>query len=850
MASSTQLTHHSPYFVAELPSPPYPPKSPPYPASIYPTYYELEPSSSVQPPSIQRSSFGHQYHPHFELPDTPDIVGSPVLPALQSSGKSEEQVIHSSEQPLHTTDETELQAEGASSDGHKDVACCPTNPCIGAILVVTLVLLLLLGMANSLFRAAGEEYRDGSLGFESQRPPVHSRSAQDTTKRSTTCTSDICLWEGQYLDDNVNYSADPCDDFYSHVCSANWFAEGASPYMSRASQAVMNDLWEYLRSQPDNASSKSFVHHAAVLARGCMRGPHKDKEWAAFRSIFSDLGIPRWPYHSDEPDAEAHDIAKVADKFLGTSTFVTLLLRERPSDRELELHLDSPPIFLRRYEAMFPDGHSNTYGDFVYKVLAKWRTPSHLTHDLAHEIVQLEEMMSQAAAYSSRSVPIVHVTRPVVKFKALRNWDWFIYLSYFIQEVTPSLAVSNVVLLDPKYMDKLSIILTKVHRRTLINYIGYRVVIYMSPLLPVNKVGFMVPLSHQYNVGRSGRLEACMFLLERICPFGVRTLAWSAVNRKAEPFIQDEGGVVRKTLQDLVRYEMKRCALTAPWLTLNESRVAALKMERMDIELTPQTEDTFFLPTVPEAGQLLMSYYKLFRFMRTQYWAARHLMHFPEPTTPTESAFLPGFSYDPQRNLITLSPATFAFAAAITRRFEATSVPFLITPLVRGMFSAIDFRGSSVDSNGVSRNWWSSASKGKFLTRAWCIQSAFVQGAKVYAKDNFDNSLFLEENVADGAVLRPLHSIFLKFTHREEEGNIPGQMPGLTRDKLFFINYASTFCEPAHDAVYIRNQFRYKTLAPASLRVNGPLKRFDKFSEAFGCASGSPMNPKHSCTFW
>ncbi|XP_064469487.1 neprilysin-2-like [Ornithodoros turicata] len=680
-----------------------------------------------------------------------------------------------------------------------------------------------------------------------------------TTSKLPPCTSEACQSEGRYLGGNLNSSVHPCDDFYSHVCSSNWYnGSTAGTYVSRASRVVLHSLWSYLKSEPVNMSSTSFLSQAAFLARGCMEGPKRDSEWAAFKTILSDLDIPGWPYYSDVPNINPHDVAKVADKLLGIATFVTLVLRQRSWDHELELHVDSPHIFLRRFEALQPRGNLTTYTEFVYKVLSLRRLASREIRDLAAEIVKLEEMMSEVAADSMRSVPVAHATRPLRSFKTVRNWDWFRYFSYFA-EGTPSVPLTNVVVLDPVYLDQLTVILPEIHRRTLINYIGYRLAIYLSPLLPANKAHFILPITHPIALTKdaSERLAACMFMLERVYPFGVRSITWSALMQKGQsPNLDDEElADDLKRLQDVSRFEIKQAALSAPWLNTNESRIASLKIERMEIELMPSKTDltlpaSTFSPSLPEQRELLTTYYKLLRFIRTQYWSGGDPTHFQARMSPSESVFRPGFSYDPQRNVITLSPATVVFGARLSRRIEAASVPFLLTALIRGMLSAIDIRGSTVDGDGAVRKWWSMSSQGAFLSRSWCIQGEFVESVKTYVKEP-DESLFLYENVADNAVLRPLFNIFQKFAHRENRlVGVPGLPDGTTNQKLFFMDYASMFCEPTRSVVRKKMQLRYKISAPAKFRVNGPLKRFKPFAKVYECAEGTKMNPSRRCTFW
>lgn len=106
----------------------------------------------------------------------------------------------------------------------------------------------------------------------------------------------------------------------------------------------------------------------------------------------------------------------------------------------------------------------------------------------------------------------------------------------------------------------------------------------------------------------------------------------------------------------------------------------------------------------------------------------------------------------------------------------------------------------------------------------------------------------------DGAVLRPLYNVFSRVVkkHGDESAAIAGQPRDLTLKRLFFVNWASTLCEPpgTHAADASRRRLRYKIGVPARMRVNVALSRFLPFAEAFSCPPGSRMNPVRSCSFW
>ncbi|KAL1473333.1 hypothetical protein MTO96_003879 [Rhipicephalus appendiculatus] len=64
----------------------------------------------------------------------------------------------------------------------------------------------------------------------------------------------------------------------------------------------------------------------------------------------------------------------------------------------------------------------------------------------------------------------------------------------------------------------------------------------------------------------------------------------------------------------------------------------------------------------------------------------------------------------------------------------------------------------------------------------------------------------------------------------------------MSTDRLFFVSHCAKFC--AKESV---SQIPY---APFRSRCIVPLMNMPEFSSAFGCAEGTPMNPRRKCKFW
>ncbi|KAH6937433.1 hypothetical protein HPB50_000472 [Hyalomma asiaticum] len=752
----------------------------------------------------------------------------------------------------------------------------------GLVALLAVVLLILVaGITGKLLTASSQEFlpaaADVSAGVSGLHGP-HSSPSQNrhlTSDRARAslpvptappgqqgdCQVPSCRWQARYLKEKLNDLVAPCDDFYSHVCSPKWFVHGveSQPYSYAASSSIMLDFWEFMRRQPTNGTT--FMSAASAMLQRCVPGSTRDKDWNVFRQILSDLFLDGWPYDAGTSVTGVSAVAARAEKMVGLSTLVRTTLRERASSNALLLHIDAPSILLRRFKDVFPERDMKAYGEFVLKVLTLWKRKGRSTTSSAVDIIDMEERMNVAASHTLRKVPVLNVVQYIDKIESPPHWDWKSYFKQFLRKDAFRHSKDKVVLLDQLYFDRLSSILPQAQAHTLLNYVGYKLLVHLSPVLPPNKAAFMVPLSHEHHltVGLPKRLEACLHLLEDVYPLGTKSLVWSLVLSKAPDIISGVAAENLRRMEDFARHEMRKAASKAPWMTEEEAAIAITKIDRMEIVLAPKDQDAGLhnLPSgvnVFENSSLIEGYYTMVVSIRDMYWKMADLSRFHQPITLTESAFRPGYVYEPDRNEVSVSPVTDAFVLAMSPRFDVTSAQFYLGELLRGMFAAISEQGSHVDERGEFRNWWTSATELRFRERAKCLQDLFADSlSQYYGREDFfpDKQLFQDENVEDGAVLQPLYNVYLRLIDRPDSAAlIPGQARSLTVGQLFFINWASTFCEPQQTEAQSRERLRFKTYVPARLRVNVALSRFAPFKVAFNCTRHSEMNPDKQCSFW
>jgi predicted metalloendopeptidase len=155
---------------------------------------------------------------------------------------------------------------------------------------------------------------------------------------------------------------------------------------------------------------------------------------------------------------------------------------------------------------------------------------------------------------------------------------------------------------------------------------------------------------------------------------------------------------------------------------------------------------------------------------------------------------------------------------------------------------AFDDTGRLYDADGQRRNWFSNASLLAYQSRAQCIRTMYSQFKTPYGM--IDGSLTLGENIADlggvGVALQAYETAFrLQFDTPRKQAEYEQSLrrvfgADLTRHKLFFAAYASSWCShvpPSAAATLLRTDPH----SPPKWRVNGAATQSPLFSQVYGC---------------
>ncbi|RQM23471.1 hypothetical protein B5M09_001644 [Aphanomyces astaci] len=159
-----------------------------------------------------------------------------------------------------------------------------------------------------------------------------------------------------------------------------------------------------------------------------------------------------------------------------------------------------------------------------------------------------------------------------------------------------------------------------------------------------------------------------------------------------------------------------------------------------------------------------------------------------------------------------------------------------------------DHLGRNNDGDGNVNPWWSNTTSTAFKTKAQCINdqySNFVVKSEVNGTvlGNINGTITLGETIADNGGLKTSFRAYHEYLKE-----FPSQYTEEAGDKLFYLSYAQSQCSKNTDAFLLRSL--KQTHPRGRYRVTGALQNNAEFARVFQCLPDSYLNPSKKCLLW
>ena len=220
--------------------------------------------------------------------------------------------------------------------------------------------------------------------------------------------------------------------------------------------------------------------------------------------------------------------------------------------------------------------------------------------------------------------------------------------------------------------------------------------------------------------------------------------------------------------------------------------------------------------------------------MAVNAWAYQDMLSdLGQPIDKTEWGMLPqtvNAYYSPNRNEI-------VFPAAILQPpfFNLSADPAVNYGAIGGVIGheighGFDDQGAKSDGTGLLRNWWTAEDEANFKAKTGALVAQYNAFCPYDEGETCVNgALTLGENIGDLGGL----SMAYKAYHISLDGKEDKVIDGLTGDQRFFMSWAQVWRSKNREEA-MRRQMLTDPHSPPAYRVNGIVRNFDAWYDAFG----------------
>ncbi|EEC11688.1 hypothetical protein IscW_ISCW020266 [Ixodes scapularis] len=165
---------------------------------------------------------------------------------------------------------------------------------------------------------------------------------------SSGCLSRFCLAHSSFLEDYLDWTVDPCSDFYSFVCPHQWRKEHWASSDVRLSDQVDRALFQTLRGHV-STNNKRGPKMAGLLGE-CWKKVIPKSTTRQFRELLEHVGLPHWPYRNNKDKLDVWKVASTLIRDLKLDTLMAVDITRNIADTAgISLVVNEPDLLIGQY---------------------------------------------------------------------------------------------------------------------------------------------------------------------------------------------------------------------------------------------------------------------------------------------------------------------------------------------------------------------------------------------------------------------------------------------------------------------------------------------------------------------
>ncbi|XP_076451583.1 neprilysin-1-like [Babylonia areolata] len=753
---------------------------------------------------------------------------------------------------------TQVQFAGGAGSGRRGSRWSRLEMLLAALCVLLATIALVLVVVV----AAQNIYKDkDTTGHRKQ----HGTDYRYTVWPAHVCLTKGCVQAASRLLSAMDSTIDPCEDFFEFACGSwnkiNIIPDDRADYNTFTKlgddvQGMLKDLLE----EPVTGKDSQATTKAKNLYASCLNETLIDLQGLEpIKKLVEELG--GWPVV--EGAAWRDDDVNLMDLIIKLRHYNNKILIEQwvsADDKNSEVNIiqldqpdlgmPSPDYYLKSEDASFLKVYEKYARDVAILFGADQDTARRQIQDLvelevklANITIPLEERRDNEKIYNRMTVKKLQEYIP--------GFDWLRYLQKLFAPVNIEIKeTEEVVVYAPTYLKDMVDIYHSTDKRTLVNYLIWRIMMNRVINLPRK---YRVIKKDYYKTVFGSESERSRW---RECVSYVNDNMGNAVGRLfVEKHFDETSKSTALEMIHNIREAFYELIEEADWMDEPTRIVAREKAEAV-------VEDIGYPDSILDDTTLNEEYadvtYSRVRYFENVLANLRHITianfkQLREPVDRTKWSTFPAVVnafYSSTKNQI-------MFPAAILQPpFYSKDYPKSLNYGGIGMVigheitHGFDDKGRQFDKDGNLIQWWDDHVIKRFKERAQCIIDQYSNYTVKEVNAQVNGIQTQGENIADNGGIKEAYRAYRRWVQDrgEEEPRLPGML-SYTHDQLFFINFAQVWCGAMRPEAAI-NRIRTSVHSPGRYRVIGTLQNMRSFSEAFQCSEHSYMNPSKKCSVW
>uniref|UniRef100_A0A4W3ISP1 Phosphate regulating endopeptidase homolog, X-linked n=1 Tax=Callorhinchus milii TaxID=7868 RepID=A0A4W3ISP1_CALMI len=625
---------------------------------------------------------------------------------------------------------------------------------------------------------------------------------------------------------NINWSADPCNNFFEFACG-KWLKENSIPdeYSSYGtykmiSKSVKIMLKELLQKPVAEGEEVEAIQKAKLLYQSCMNETAIEmNDMKPLLEILKDPAL-RWPvletYNGPEGTWKEQEfslletLAVLRGQYNNNILFTFSVEVDSKNSEDHILTLDQGSLFMESREDYLTNStETKTYRDALLKLMIDMAILLGANSTTAHadmaKVLEFEiELAKIVIPNRNRTSETLYNKFTILQLQnTIPGFDWLHYMNMVIDdEFNPELKHINVsediIVYVPQYLKDLVKLLQTVDNRTVANYVVWRIVYRrtnnLSKRFLNRRLEYLKVVRGMTSLAE--RWIMCVVYVDYIFSYAVGRMFVDAHFQEDKKKLTEElVEGVRWAFLDILDKEND-------WMDKDTKNKAKEKVMHYNNNL--------YLYNVSKPSQnILYSGLTVYFLGKARQSIAYHKV--PQTVFPAgelQKPFFWGEQY----------PLSISYGG--------------IGTIVGHEFShAFDNNGRKYDKFGNLQQWWTNASISKFEEKTQCMIKQYDDYYWLTAGMHVNGKMTLGENIADNAGIRQSFRAYRKWIREKRGGKEEDLLPGI--------------------GLTARIQILNGVHSPSEFRTIGAMSNFEEFSKAFNCPETSVMNRgSNACRVW